>query len=111
MPPQGARNLSNKIKSGKVIEAEGSWALITGATNGMGYEMARILAAKGYNMILVCRNEERLCQIARELNEVSDIIVMPVDLSRAGSSSVLLNECNRLGLKINVMINFTLENN
>jgi len=92
-------------------EFEGNWALITGATTGMGYEMARILASKGHNLLLVCHNEERLCQVAREFNELADIIIMPVDMSKTGSSVVLFNECERLGLKINVLINFTQENN
>ncbi len=92
-------------------EFDGNWELITGATTGMGYEMARLLASQGHNLVLVCRNEERLCQVARELNEISDIIIMPVDLSKAGSSLVLFNECERLGLKINVLINFSQENN
>ena len=47
--------------------------------------VARILAAKGINLVLVCCDEERLCQIARELNEISDIIIMPVDMSKTGS--------------------------
>ena len=92
-------------------EFEGDWTLITGATTIMGYEMARILAKKGYNLVLVCCNEERLCKVARELNEISDIIIMPVDLSKSGSSVVVFNECERLGLKINMLFNFSLENN
>lgn len=92
-------------------ELTGDWALIAGATSGIGYEMARILASRGHNMVLVCCNEERLCQVARELNDISDIIIMPVDLSKPGSSTLLFNECNRLGLKINVLINFAPENN
>lgn len=91
-------------------EFDGNWALITGATTGMGYEMARLLASKGHSLVLVCCNEERLCKVARELNEISDIIIMPVDLSKAGSSIVLFNECARLGLKINALFNFSQEN-
>jgi uncharacterized protein len=94
-----------------MLELDGNWALITGATTGMGYQMARILASKGHNLVLVCDNEERLCQVARELNEISDIIIMPVDLSKAGSSVILFKECARLGLKINLLLNFALENN
>jgi short-subunit dehydrogenase len=92
-------------------EFDGNWTLITGASSGFGYEIARILASKGQNLVLVCCNEERLCQVARELNEISDIIIMPVDLSKAGSATLLFNECERLKLKINVLINFALENN
>ena len=92
-------------------EFNGEWALITGATTGMGYAVAKILAAQGQNLVLVCHDEDRLCQVARELNEISDIIIMPVDLSKSGSATLLFNECERLKLKINVLINFTPENN
>jgi short-subunit dehydrogenase len=92
-------------------EFDGNWTLITGASSGIGYEIAKILASKGYNLVLVCRDEDRLCEVARELNEVSDIIIMPVDMSKAGSATILFNECERLKLKINVLINFTPENN
>ena len=88
-------------------EMKGEWALITGATSGAGYEMARILATRGQNMVLVCCDEERLCRMARELNEISDIIIMPVDLKKNGSYSLLTNECERLGLKINAVFNFS----
>jgi uncharacterized protein len=89
-----------------MCDFDGDWTLITGACSGRGYEMAKILAARGQNLVLVSKNEEHLCQVARELNEISDIIIMPVDLSKAGSSKVLFKECERLGLKINALINF-----
>lgn len=56
-------------------------------------------------MVLVSRNEERLCQVARELNEIGDVIIMPVDLSQTSSANTLFNECERLGLDVNVLIN------
>jgi hypothetical protein len=86
-------------------ETGGEWALITGATSGIGFEMAKILSSTGMNLVLVSRNEERLCEVARQLNEVSDIIIMPVDLSITGSAEVLFNECERLKLRISVLIN------
>ncbi len=92
-------------------EIGGSWTLITGATSGFGYEIAKSLAAKGENLVLVCCDEDRLCHIARELNEISDIIIMPVDLSKPGSTGVLFTECERLGLKIKKLYNFSSENN
>ena len=91
-------------------EFEEDWTLITGATTGKGYQAAKILASRGRNLVLVCCNEERLCQVARELNEISDIIIMPMDMSREGSSLALFNECERLGLKINLSLNFAQEN-
>jgi len=83
-----------------------NWTLITGATAGMGYEMAQILSLTGKNLVLVDTDEERLCQVARELNEISDIIIMPVDMSKPDSSVLLFKECERLGLRISMLFNF-----
>lgn len=87
------------------LNLKGDWTLITGATSGIGYEIAKILATRGDNLVLVSRNEDKLCQVARELNQLSDVIVMPVDLSVVGSARVLFDECERLKLNVNVLIN------
>ncbi len=54
-------------------------ALITGASSGMGRDMARVLAHRGYDLILVARRKERLEQLAKELNVKTTIICL--DLS------------------------------
>ncbi|KAF2748682.1 NAD(P)-binding protein [Sporormia fimetaria CBS 119925] len=46
----------------------GSWALITGASDGIGKEFALSLAAKGYNLILVSRTESKLFSLANEIS-------------------------------------------
>ncbi len=88
-----------------MIDPNSDWTLITGATSGIGYEMAKILAADGKNLILVSRNEEKLCKIAREMNEVSDVVIMPYDLSANGAAKIIFDECERLGLRVSTLIN------
>lgn len=56
------------------------YAVITGASAGLGYEFARQLAAKGYKLILTARREERLKQLAAELSVECEVI--PADLSK-----------------------------
>lgn len=60
----------------KTFQSRGkpSWALITGATSGIGPEWARQLAAKKYNIILVARRESALDEIAQELGEFIKLI-------------------------------------
>ena len=50
-------------------------ALITGASSGIGRDMARCLANKGYDLVLVARDEEKLNQLSKELKENNKIKV------------------------------------
>jgi len=62
----------------------GPWALITGASSGIGREFAKKTAELGLNTILVARRESRLSELAAELEERFDIEtkIVPVDLSQ-----------------------------
>ena len=58
-------------------------ALITGASSGIGRDMARVLAKKGYNLVLVARNEQKLNELAEELRKENNIEtqIISMDLS------------------------------
>jgi short-subunit dehydrogenase len=62
----------------------GPWALVTGASRGLGAEFARQLAARGLNLALVARSEDRLKELAHTLEGEYHIIVkvIAIDLSR-----------------------------
>ena len=65
--------------------------VITGASSGIGTELARGLARRGFPLVLVARRRERLDDLAGELgNDYSvGVDVMPLDLSDAGSREKL----------------------
>jgi short-subunit dehydrogenase len=81
------------------------WALVTGASSGIGESFTRLLAAKGFNIALVARDEVRLHERATALREKYGVqtFVLPADLATAqGCASVeeYLNEFD-----IEVLIN------
>ena len=87
--------------------SSGTAALVTGASSGIGTELARGLAQRGHNLILVARRAERLEDLARELSATHGIRAqaIPTDLADAGARSELLRRVGELGLEVSVLVN------
>ncbi|XP_055807032.1 very-long-chain 3-oxoacyl-CoA reductase-like protein At1g24470 [Solanum dulcamara] len=92
-----------------LIQSYGSWALITGSTDGIGKAFAFQLANKGLNLILVARNLNKLQQVANEIqaqNPNTKIKIIVVDFS----SDIVTKGIQEMkreieGLDIGVLIN------
>ena len=78
----------------------GPWALITGASSGIGKEFARQIASAGINVVLVARRESLLDDFARSLsqNPAVKCRVIPMDLSQAGFIDSLAERTNDLDI-------------
>ena len=77
------------------------YALVTGASAGIGMEIAKYLAVKGYDLILTARREDRLQKLRSQiLNKYPDrdVIVIPADLSSREECMRLFKEsCGKAG--------------
>lgn len=82
-------------------------ALITGASSGIGAELARVLAARGHNVILVARRMDRLQTLAGELAREHGVRaeVIACDLADAEARAMLQREVDALELEIDVLVN------
>jgi short-subunit dehydrogenase len=82
-------------------------ALVTGAAGGIGLELARLLAADGFHLILVGRRRDRLDRVAAELGEAHRIgvHVESRDLSEPGAASRLWSDLAATRVRIDVLVN------
>lgn len=81
--------------------------LITGATSGIGLELAKLFAYDNYNMVLVARDEERLIEIATELQEMGAgrITLITKDLSVPNAAAEIHHITHQHGIHIDVLVN------
>lgn len=82
-------------------------ALITGASGGIGEQLARIHAKKGGDLLLVARSEDRLRDLAAELVDAHEVNVRPIarDLAVPGAAEGLADEVLADGLVPDILIN------
>ena len=76
-------------------------ALITGASSGIGKDMARILAQKGYELTLVARDEKKLEETKKELEKITKTEIISMDLSSEENCKELHKQVKDIDILIN----------
>jgi short-subunit dehydrogenase len=82
-------------------------ALVTGASSGIGRDLARHLARAGCDLVLVARSEDALDELAVELRarDGAAVACWPCDLAEPGSRTRLIRQLERLGQPVDVLVN------
>lgn len=88
-------------------ELGGRWALVTGASSGLGVDFAHELAQRRMNLVLVARREARLREVKAELEAQHDVnaAVISRDLAPLEAPRELYDEVKERGIQIDVLVN------
>ncbi|WP_238883593.1 SDR family oxidoreductase [Clostridium sp. YIM B02551] len=83
------------------------YTLITGASSGIGYELSKLFALGGSNLILVARNNEALYKVKEEISKLNDvdIEVLSIDLSKEESVECILDFVEKKNIVVNNLVN------
>lgn len=107
--------LQKKEESMRIENMKGYWALVTGASSGIGREYAKQLALAGANLVLVARRAERLKNVAQECLDLVEksgkmgpgieVIEMAMDLTQPQAAHQIQKILHERGVKIRLLVN------
>src|SRR5436190_12558817 len=92
---------------GQSRTGEGQTVLVTGASMGIGVDLAECFAQDGYDLILTARSEEALREVADRLAKAHAVKATPIalDLAAHGGGTRLAQEIETRGLQVDVLVN------
>src|ERR1041384_3480425 len=101
------RSFVRRLRMPRTRTGEGQTALVTGASVGIGVDLAECFAADGYNLILAARTESALRAVANRLAKTYAVTATPIaaDLAAIGGGQALADAIARNGLTVDVVVN------
>jgi len=88
------------------MDNKGKYALVTGATSGIGFELAKLFAADGYNLVITARDETHLENARAELvGSGIEVVTIAKDLFDREQAFSLYAEVKQRGIEIDVLVN------
>lgn len=89
-----------------MVNVKGRWALITGASRGIGYLTAKFMASMGCNLVLHSRTMEHSEKIAAEVREMGvEAYAVCAELSDLDAVKKMLSDIDAIGVKIDIVMN------
>jgi uncharacterized protein len=87
-------------------ENRNKYALITGGTSGIGYELSKRFASDGYSLILVARTSDRLQEVTDEFKQLG-VEVTPIakDLFEDGAAQEVYEQVKEMGILVDILVN------
>jgi hypothetical protein len=95
------------VQENRSPDSNKPWALVTGASAGIGAEFCRQLAASGYQLVMVARREDKLQAVADEIRgaHAANSIIITADLSRADASRKIVERLDEEGVNVDYLVN------
>ena len=83
------------------------YALVTGASTGIGYELAKLIAKDGKNLVIVARSEDKLEALKTEIESQHgvSVLVLPKDLSDPKAPDEIFSEVEQAGIRVDLLVN------
>jgi short-subunit dehydrogenase len=90
-----------------MIGSRDKYALVTGASSGIGYELAKLFAQDGKNIVVVARSQDRLEKLKTEIENKSGtkVIVLVKDLSKPDAPQEIFSELEKKNINVDVLVN------
>jgi short-subunit dehydrogenase len=90
-----------------MIGAKDKYALVTGASSGLGYELSKLFAKDGKNIVVVARSQDRLEKLKTEVENKygTKVIVVLKDLSNPNAPQEIYSELEKKDINVDVLVN------
>ncbi|MBE5946817.1 MAG: SDR family oxidoreductase [Lachnospiraceae bacterium] len=89
-----------------MVNIKGKWALITGASRGLGYHAAMFMAEHGCNLVLHSRNAEHCSKVVEDVKKFGvEVNVVSAELSELSDVERMLKDIDALGVDIDIVLN------
>jgi uncharacterized protein len=98
---------TSTLKISRNMKQPNQTALVTGATSGIGYELASLFAQHGYNLVIVSRNEKRALSAAEEFRRIGapQVTMIVQDLFKPGAADEIHAITREKNIGVDVLVN------